>query len=172
MIYEIRKYPDPILKQMAQPVTEFGEPLMALIADMFETMYARNGVGLAAPQIGISRQLCVIDPNAGKEDEPARTIVLINPRIIERSGEVRCEEGCLSVPGYYAEVQRSAHIIIHSDTPDGGEMELVATDFLAIICQHEMDHLTGNLFLDRIGSVERDLIKRKIKKAVREGNYA
>ncbi|MBB5021845.1 peptide deformylase [Desulfurispira natronophila] len=168
MIYSVRTYPDPVLKKKAEVVTSFDAELAVIVDNMFETMYHARGVGLAAPQVGILKQLCVMDPNSGDENLDAEPVVLINPVLVRGEGEIHYEEGCLSVPGHYAEVTRFEEISVQAHTLLGELRQFEFKGFAAIVCQHEMDHLHGKLFIDRIGSSERDLIKRRVRKAQKE----
>ena len=170
MIYKIVKYPDPILERPGEDVTEFDTPeLHQLIADMFETMYKAKGVGLAAPQVGLSRRLTVIDCAAG-EGEPQQ-IVLINPKIIAKEGKQIGEEGCLSIPGFREEVKRAKKATVRAQDAKGEFFEITGEDLLARAFQHEIDHLHGKLFLSHLSALKRDLIKRKIKKLIKEGEW-
>ncbi len=172
MVYKIVKYGDPVLEEKAAPVpsSEFGTPaLKQLVADMFETMYAAKGVGLAAPQIGISRRLTVIDPSAG--ENPEERVVLINPEILAKEGKVHEEEGCLSIPGFRENVQRAARIRVRAFDEDGNTIEVEGEDLLSRAIQHENDHLDGILFIHRISPLKRDLIRRKIRKLQKAGEW-
>ena len=162
-VLEIKKYPDKILRKKALPVKAAqDEDLQQLIDNMIETMYDAPGMGLAAPQVGVSLRLCVIDTTAGKEPESLH--VLINPEIVETSGEEIAEEGCLSIPGHYYEVKRAANVVVRYTDRDGENTELEADELLSRALQHEIDHLNGMLFIDRIGMVKKDMFKRKYKK--------
>ena len=165
-ILAIRHYPDPVLKQVAQPVEVFDGVLKQLAADMAETMYAAPGVGLAAPQVGISRRLAVID--CAREGEPPQLHTLINPEIIARAGESCEEEGCLSVPSYYAKVDRAAQVRVRYRDVEGQARELEADGLLAICIQHELDHLDGILFVDRLSPLKRGLFRKKYKKILEQ----
>jgi len=147
-LLKIRHYPDPVLKKVAAPVTEFDDALRQLANDMAETMYAAPGVGLAAPQVGISKRLTVIDCSA--RDEDAQLLVLVNPEIIDQEGEACEEEGCLSVPEYYAKVNRSARVKVRFQDLDEQSHIIEAQGLTAIACQHEIDHLDGILYPQRI----------------------
>ena len=162
---KIVTYPLPVLKQKAKPVTEFGEELEKLVADMAETMYDAPGVGLAAPQIGVPLQLAVIDITP--KDEANHLIVLVNPKIIKGEGEQTDEEGCLSVEEYSSKVTRFQKIWVEAQDIKGKPMEFEAEGFYARVIQHELDHLNGKLFIDRISSLKRSLYKKKIKKQLR-----
>ena len=162
---EIVTYPFPVLKTTAKPVTDFGEELKKLVADMAETMYAAPGVGLAAPQINIPLQLCVID--ISRKDEPKDLIVLANPKIIKGEGEEIDEEGCLSVREYSSNVPRYAKIWVEAQDITGQPLSFEAEDYYARVIQHELDHLNGTLFIDRISSLKRTLYKKKLKKMLK-----
>lgn len=159
---EIVKYPVPLLKDKAQPVSEFGPALEELVADMAETMYAAPGVGLAAPQIGVPLQLCVIDITP--KEEPRNLIVLANPRIVSGEGKEVDEEGCLSVRDYFANVPRFTRIHVEAQDIRGKPLSFEAEGFYARVIQHELDHLQGTLFIDRISSLKRTLYKKRLKK--------
>lgn len=165
-VLNIFKYPDPILKRKAEPVTEITDDILRLIDDMVETMYEAPGVGLAAPQVGRSVRVIVVDANS-KEEENRELICLINPEIIEQTGEIVWEEGCLSVPDYSADVKRAERVIIKGLDRNGKEEIIAGEGLLSIVFQHEVDHLNGVLFIDRLGLIKRDLIKRKLKKLAR-----
>mgnify|MGYP001815821852 FL=1 len=161
-LLKIRHYPDPVLKKVAAPVTEFDESLRQLANDMAETMYAAPGVGLAAPQVGISKRLTVIDCSA--RDEDAQLLVLVNPEIIDQEGEACEEEGCLSVPEYYAKVSRSAKVSVRFQDLDEHTHTIEAEGLTAIACQHEIDHLDGILFVDHLSPLKRSIFRKKWKK--------
>ena len=170
MVYRIVKYGDPVLEREGDNITEFDTPeLHQLIADMFETMYAAKGVGLAAPQVGVSRKLTVIDCSGG-EGEPEQ-IVLINPEIIHLEGKQVGEEGCLSIPGFREEVRRAKIATVRAQDAKGDFFEVTGEALLARAMQHEIDHLYGKLFLSHVSALKRDLIKRKIKKLVKAGEW-
>ncbi len=170
MIYRIVKYGDPVLEKPAETVTEFGTPeLEELIADMFESMYAAHGVGLAAPQIGISRRIAVIDTSGGEDAD--RRIVLINPQIIRVEGSQVQEEGCLSVPGFHEPVRRGKRVTVRAQNVKGEFFEMTGEDLLARAFQHETDHLNGRLFLSHLSALKRDLIRRKIRKMMKSGEW-
>ncbi|MGH9534196.1 MAG: peptide deformylase [Terriglobales bacterium] len=169
-LHPIVKFLDPVLTTPAAPVTEFATPeLQQLIADMFETMYAANGVGLAATQIGIARRITVIDCSVG--EDTAQRHVLLNPSIIARDGAQDDEEGCLSVPGFRANVRRAIRATARAQDPAGNWMEVSGEGLLARALQHEIDHLDGVLFLSHLTGLKRDLIKRKIKKLQKNGEW-
>lgn len=164
-IREIRKYPEPVLKKKAAPVTSFAEDLQRLIDDMVETMYAAPGVGLAAPQVGVSQRLAVIDISSREENYPL--IILINPSILKSEGEMEFEEGCLSIPEYTAKVKRAEQLIVGCKDREGNQIEIEAGGLLAIAIQHEIDHLDGLLFIDRISPIKREFFKKRYKKIAR-----
>jgi peptide deformylase len=161
-LLKIRHYPDPVLKKVAAPVTEFDESLRQLANDMAETMYAAPGVGLAAPQVGISRRLAVIDCSA--RDEAAQLLVMVNPEIIAEEGECFEEEGCLSVPEFYARVNRSEVVKVRFQDLDAQTHVIEAGGLTAIACQHEIDHLDGILFIDHLSPLKRSMFRKKWKK--------
>lgn len=166
-ILEIKKYPEKVLKQKAKPVTLFDEDLQTLIDNMIETMYAAPGVGLAAPQVGKSRRLAVIDISSREGKFPL--IVLINPVIVNCEGEVEFEEGCLSLPEYTAKVKRAETVVVNALDREGKAMEIEATDLLAVALQHEIDHLDGMLLIDRISPIKREFFKKRHKKSQKLG---
>jgi peptide deformylase len=168
-IYEIVKYPDPVLSTPAQPVTAFDEDLKTLVEEMLESMYAAHGIGLAAPQIGLSKRLTVIDVNFKKD--PADQIVLVNPEIIEREGKQLEEEGCLSLPEIREKVNRAAKVKVRAQNLKGEWFEIEGEELLARAFQHEIDHLDGVLFIDRLSRLKRDLLIRKIKKMQKNGEW-
>lgn len=169
MILKIVKYPEPVLSQPGEPVTEFNEELRKLVADMFETMYAAQGIGLAAPQVGVSKRLTVIDLSLGKD--PAQKLVLINPEVIEREGKLYEEEGCLSFPEIREKIVRAAKVRIRAQDEHGKWFEMDGEELLSRCFQHEIDHLDGVLFIFRMSALKRDLTLRKIRKAQREGTW-
>jgi peptide deformylase len=158
-VLKVLRYGDPALRRRAAPVGEVTPEVRATIADMTETMYDEVGIGLAAPQVGISLRLIVV------ADEDGRGVqALLNPAIVDRGGEATGEEGCLSIPGVFAPVTRSAWVKIEAQDVNGGPLAIRATGLRARVLQHEIDHLDGVLFIDRVDPVTRDRIKRKIKK--------
>jgi peptide deformylase len=160
--------PDPRLKAKSKPVARVDKALRELMDDMLETMYAAKGVGLAAVQIGVPKRVIVMD--LAKEGEPAAPRFFVNPEILWRSEErARCEEGCLSVPDFYEEVERPARIRARYLDYDGSTREIEAEGMLALCLQHEMDHLEGILFIDHISKLKRDIILRKLVKSRRQG---
>ena len=169
MILKIDKYPDPILSRPGEPITEFNDELRKLIADMFETMYAEQGIGLAAPQVGASIRLMVIDLSVGKA--PKDKLVLINPEIIFTDGKLYEEEGCLSFPEIREKVARHAKVRIRAQDEKGKWFEMDGVDVLSRCFQHEIDHVDGMLFIFRMSALKRDLNLRKIRKMQREGKW-
>ena len=169
MILKIVKYPDPILSRPGEPITEFNDELRKLIADMFETMYAEQGIGLAAPQVGASIRLMVIDLSVGKA--PKDKLVLINPEIIFTDGKLYEEEGCLSFPEIREKVVRAARVRIRAQDETGKWFEMDGVDVLSRCFQHEIDHVDGMLFIFRMSALKRDLNLRKIRKMQREGKW-
>ncbi|MBI5874969.1 MAG: peptide deformylase [Deltaproteobacteria bacterium] len=171
-ILEILKYPDPFLKIKAKPVSRIDEETRKLISAMIETMYFARGIGLAATQVGADKRIAVLDvpaeQRAGGRGQGENLIVLINPEIIAHEGETKYEEGCLSVPGFTADVKRFATVVVKGLDKNGKGLEINAGGLLAIALQHEMDHLDGILFIDRLSKLKRDIIKRKIKKAIED----
>jgi len=170
MLYPIVKYPDPVLSTPGAAVSEFATPeLRQLVEDMFASMYAANGVGLAAPQIGRSQRLTVIDCSVG--EDPAQKLVLINPEITRRAGKQTGEEGCLSIPGFRADVTRALSVTVRAQNVEGEWFEADGDELLARAIQHEVDHLNGILFISHLSTLKRDLIKRKIRKLQKEGEW-
>lgn len=164
-ILEILHFPDPRLRKHAEPVAEVDDRIRRIVDDMFETMYAAPGIGLAATQVNIQKQIIVIDISKDKS-EP---LALINPEIISLDGVEEMEEGCLSVPGYYETVQRAERIRVRALDRDGQSFELETDDLLAVCIQHEMDHLAGKLFVDYLSPLKRQRIQKKLEKAARQG---
>jgi peptide deformylase len=170
MVYPIVKFGDPVLDREADTVTEFDTPeLHQFLADMFDSMYAAKGVGLAAPQIGVSRKIAVIDCSNGENE--AEKLVLINPTIVKMDGRQEGEEGCLSIPGFREQVRRARRVTARAQNPKGEEFEVTGEDLLARALLHETDHLYGRLYITHISALKRDLMKRKIKKLQRAGDW-
>ncbi|MHB1673221.1 MAG: peptide deformylase [Acidobacteriaceae bacterium] len=169
MIYPIVKFPDPILQQPAEPVTVFDAELRKLVDDMFTSMYDAQGIGLAAPQIGVSKRLTVIDLSFQKK--PEDKIVLINPEVVEIKGKQVEEEGCLSLPEIRDRVVRAAEVKVRAQDADGKPIEVEGTELLARAIQHEIDHLDGILFIFRLSRLKRDLQLRKIRKLQKAGEW-
>src|SRR6202167_4566451 len=169
MSLKIVNYPEPVLSQPGEPVTEFNAELRKLVADMFETTYASQGVSLAAPQVGVSKRLTVIDLSMGKE--PKDRLVLINPEIISSEGRLYEEEGCLSFPEIREKVVRAAKVRIRAQNEHGKWFEMDGEELLSRAMQHEIDHLDGVLFIFRMSPLKRNLNLRKIRKLQREGKW-
>jgi peptide deformylase len=167
-VLEILKYPDKILKKKAAPVTAFDQELRTLIDDMIETMHAAPGVGLAAPQVGVSKRLAVIDVGIKGEDVPL--ITLVNPVFLRKEGSVKFEEGCLSVPDYTSKVTRAERVVVRAQDGEGKEIEIETDGLLAIVLQHEIDHLDGILFLDRLSPIKREFFRKRFQKSQKPGN--
>lgn len=171
MIYPIVKYGMPVLETPARTVTEFDTPeLHKLIEDMFESMYAARGVGLAAPQIGIGQRIAVIDTSNG--ENPADKIVLINPEIIGTTGIQSGEEGCLSLPGFRETVSRPAKVTVRAQDAQGKTFEMTGEELLARAFLHETDHLNGRLYISHVSALKRDLIRRKVRKLAKAGDWS
>jgi peptide deformylase len=171
MVYPIVKLGDPVLEREAEEVTEFDTPdLHKFLEDMFESMYAHKGVGLAAPQIGFSRKIAVIDVSNG--ERPEDKLVLINPTIVKIDGKQEGEEGCLSIPGFREQVRRARSVTIRARDARGEVFERTGEDLLARAFLHETDHLYGRLYISHISALKRDLMKRKIKKMQRAGDWS
>jgi peptide deformylase len=169
MIYPIVKFGDPVLDTPAAEVTRFDDELKKLIEDMFESMYAARGVGLAAPQIGLSKRIAVVDVTF-KEDAHAK-LVLINPVIVNKEGRQRGSEGCLSIPEFREDVTRAKTVTVRAQDVTGKFFEHTGEDLLARAFLHETDHLNGKLYISHVSALKRDLIKRKIKKMVKAGEW-
>lgn len=161
-IRTILHYPDERLRRKAVPVEAITPEILELVEDMKETMYAAPGVGLAAPQIGVSLRLFIVDTAA--DDEPSQLRVFINPEIVKREGKMVWEEGCLSFPGVHEEIERSARVTVRALDEKGKPFELTADDLLSVAIQHENDHLDGVLMIDRMGALKRRLALRKLQK--------
>jgi len=169
MIHSIVKYGDPVLETPTRDVEKFDEELQKLTDDMFESMYAAQGVGLAAPQIGVGLRVAVIDVSNGKN--PEAKIVCANPEVTHAEGEQREEEGCLSLPGFRGYVARPQYVTIRAQDINGKEFEMRGEGLLARAFCHEIDHLNGTLFITHLGLLKRDLIKRKIRKLRKDGKW-
>jgi len=169
MIHPIVKYGSSVLEKSAEPVTEFGSELKKLVEDMFESMYEAKGVGLAAPQIGISKRLAVIDVSF-KEDPEAK-LVLANPEIIHKEGKQTQSEGCLSIPDFREPVTRASKVTVRAQDANGNWYEKTGEELLARAFLHETDHLNGKLYLSHLSALKRDLIKRKIRKLMKAGEW-
>jgi peptide deformylase len=169
MILTIVKYPEPVLSQPGEPVNEFNAELRKLVADMFETMYASQGIGLAAPQVGVSKRVTVVDLSMGKK--PEDKLVLINPEIISSDGRLYEEEGCLSFPEIREKIVRAANVRIRAQDVTGKWFEMDGEDLLSRAFQHEIDHLDGILFITRMSALKRSLTLRKIRKMQADGEW-
>jgi peptide deformylase len=170
MIYPIVKYGQSVLETPSETVTEFDTPeLHQLVSDMFDSMYAAKGVGLAAPQIGIGRRIAVIDITNG--EDPAQRLVLINPEIVGREGTQVNEEGCLSIPGFREQVARAKTVTVKAQNAKGEWFEMTGEDLLARAFLHETDHLNGTLYITHVSPLKRDLIRRKIRKMQKAGEW-
>ena len=183
---KILTYPDPILRKKCTPVEEIDDELIKLLGDMADTMYDAPGIGLAAPQVGVTKRVIVVDikprerSNASTEEEeillpPDRSelIELINPEIVCSDGEIVGEEGCLSIPGFVSDVKRKYEVVVEGYNREGEAVQIECEDLLARVFQHEIDHLDGILFIDRLGRLKRELLKKKIEKALgKEEKYA
>ncbi len=166
---EIVVYPHPVLLKKAEPVTVFDEELTRLVAEMHQIMIKADGVGLAAPQVAESKQLCIIDLSVG--EDPDQLYILINPEFVETSGSQKGEEGCLSFPDIVTVVERPHYVKIRSHNLAGDLVEVEAEGFLARAFCHEIDHLNGVVFTERVSSLKRNLIKKKIQKRVKAGTW-
>jgi peptide deformylase len=168
-IHEVVKYPDPVLAKRGEDVTVFDKELETLVEEMFESMYAAQGIGLAAPQIAISKRITVIDVSFGKNE--AEKYALINPVVIAAEGKQVEEEGCLSLPEIREKVQRAARVKVKAQNVKGEWFELEGTELLARALLHEIDHLDGVLFIDRVSRLKRELVLRKIRKMQKNGEW-
>jgi peptide deformylase len=169
MLRPILKYGDTPLHEPAAIVTEITAEILKLIDDMIETMYAAPGIGLAAPQVGVGLRICVIDVSVGRD--PKQLLTIVNPEFVERDGMQLEEEGCLSVPGFNATVARPARVVVTGLDREGHTQTIEGKGLLARAFQHEIDHLDGTLFVDRLRGIKRDLIVRKIRKMTRAGQW-
>jgi len=169
MVYPIVKYGDPVLEKPSAPITKFDDELRKLADDMFESMYAAHGVGLAAPQIGISKRIAVIDVTF-KED-PEAQIVLVNPEIIHLEGRITSNEGCLSLPEFREKVTRPRKVTARAQNVKGETFEVTGEELLARALLHETDHLNGKLYISHISALKRDIMKRKIRKLMKTGEW-
>jgi peptide deformylase len=167
-VLDICVYPDPVLREKARPIDTVDGAVRKLMDDMVETMYNAPGIGLAANQVGRPVRLIVVDLQ--REDDPHGLIRLVNPEIVEAHGEIVWEEGCLSVPEFFAEVHRSENVVVRGLNADGKPMEIHAEGLLAVALQHEIDHLNGRLFIDHLNPIKRDIFKRKWKKRLLEAS--
>jgi peptide deformylase len=168
-LHEVVKYPDPVLAKKGEPVTEFTPELAQLVEEMFDSMYAAQGIGLAAPQIGISKQITVIDVSF--KERPEDKLVLINPEVLDQEGKQLEEEGCLSLPEIRAKVERAAWVKVRAQNELGEFFEVEGEELLARCMLHEIDHLHGILFIDRVSRLKRDLILHRIRKLQKNGEW-
>ncbi len=166
-VLEIKKYPEKVLKQKASSVVDIDGALQRLIDDMLETMYAAPGIGLAAPQVGVSKSVIVIDvSHREEEDEKTPLVVLINPVLKAAEGELESEEGCLSLPGYVTAVNRAERVLVHGLDREGRPVQIETEGLLCRALQHEIDHLNGTLLIDRVSSIKREFFKKRFHKAL------
>lgn len=168
-VLKIVHYPEPVLLVPGEPVTKFDDDLKKLVEDMFETMYASRGVGLAAPQVGVSKRLFVMDCSGGHD--PAQRLVLINPEVLRVEDEQVGEEGCLSFPGIYFNVRRDLRAIVRAHDVNGQVFEVDGTELTARCMLHETDHCDGIVFIDKTTTLKREMVKRKIKKLQKAGEW-
>jgi peptide deformylase len=168
-IRPIVKWGQPVLHSPSEPVKEIDGNVAALLTDMVDTMYAAPGIGLAAPQIGVALRVIVVDLSVGEDSR--QLIKLINPELVSKDGEQRHEEGCLSVPGFGGSPVRPARVIVRGLDPDGKERTYEGTELLARAFCHEIDHIDGLLFVDRLSPLKRDLLKRKLRKKAKTGDW-
>ncbi|HMO18322.1 MAG TPA: peptide deformylase [Oligoflexia bacterium] len=168
-IIPIKIYPDPVLRQKAEPVIDITDKLVGLLEDMTETMYQAPGIGLAAPQVGISTRACVVDVGSDENSgRVSRLYKLINPEIVKKEGKTKYEEGCLSIPGIHEFVERAEWIRVNALNEKGNPVEIEADGLLAICLQHEIDHLDGILFPDRLSGLKKRLVQGKLKKLIED----
>jgi peptide deformylase len=165
-IREVVTYPQMTLRRKSGPVHDVNEEIRELIKDMRETMYASQGIGLAAPQVGINQKVIVVDVTPYEPDQ--KPFALINPQIVKGEGEVDSTEGCLSVPGLFETIKRKEHVTVRGIDEEGREVEIQAEGMLAICLQHEIDHLDGKTIVERLSPVKRDIVRKKLRKASRD----
>lgn len=168
-ILKIVKYPEAVLERAGDVVTEFDDELKQLVNDMFETMYHAPGVGLAAPQVGVSKQVFVMDCSGGRD--PQQKVAMINPQVLTVEGEYTAEEGCLSFPGIYFDVKRPLRAVVRAQDVDGKHFEVDGLELTARCMLHEKDHLDGVLFLQRTSPLKREMAKRRIRKLLKQGEW-
>ena len=168
-LLEIVKYGDPVLERVGEPVTEFGDELKKLVSDMFETMHEARGVGLAAPQVGVSKRLFVMDCSAGRD--PEARVALVNPVVLRVEGDQTGDEGCLSFPGVFFPVKRSLRAVVRAQDLKGEEFEFDGMELEARCMLHETDHCDGIVFLDRTTPLKRELARRKIRRLQKQGRW-
>lgn len=165
-VRSIRLFPDDVLRVRCEPVESFDDELAALVADMIETMHAAPGIGLAAPQVGVTRRVFVVDLSVG--EDPEQIHVFVNPRLVEEEGQVADFEGCLSLPELSEKVERPQRVVVEAQGVDGASFRLEAEEWLARAICHENDHLDGVLFVDRLRGLRREKARRQLKKMIRE----
>jgi peptide deformylase len=165
-VLDICKYPHPVLLQKAEPIKDIDSTVQRLIQDMIDTMYLAPGIGLAANQVGKPIRLIVFD--VSPKDQDRNPSVILNPEIVEAEGEQTLEEGCLSVPEYYSDVKRSAKVIVRGLDAEGKQVEVCGEGILATVLQHEIDHLDGILFIERISALKRALYKKRVQKKIKK----
>jgi len=168
-LLRILEYPDPVLKTRARPVANLTGDVAQLVESMTETMYAAPGIGLAAPQVGVSARIIVLDVRVADGESGKGLLRLVNPEIVEREGEIIWEEGCLSVPDLTTPVTRARRVVVRAWTPEEREIEVEADELLAVALQHEIDHLDGTLLVDRLSRLKRDLYRARRRKLERQG---
>lgn len=161
----ITKYGNPVLRKVAEPVTEINDEIKKIVNDMLDTMYASEGVGIAAPQIGISKRIIIVDVHP--DEASVKPLILINPEIVEASGEIKEQEGCLSIPDIRSEVKRYERVVVEGLDLDGNKIRVEGTDLLARALQHEIDHINGKLFIDHISKLKQQLLKNQLRKIER-----
>jgi len=164
-LLEIKKYPDQVLKRAAVPVKDINGELQTLIDDMIETMYTAPGIGLAAPQVDVSKRLVVADVSL-REEEDTPLIILINPEVVHADGDIESEEGCLSLPGVVTSVKRAERVLIRGYDRKGNPIEIESEGLLSRVLQHEIDHLNGTLLIDRMSPIKREFYKKRLKKSL------
>lgn len=163
---KVKQYGSPVLREVAQPVEEIDDEIRNIVKDMIDTMYASEGIGLAAPQIGISKRIIVVDVNPS--DVTSKPLVLINPVILDRQGSVEAEEGCLSIPEIRGNVKRYQSVVVEGLNLEGQKVRIEATDLLARVLQHEIDHLDGKFFVDHLSKLKQMTLKNKLNKIAEE----
>lgn len=168
-LLEIKTHPNEVLERKAEPVKEVTDELKTLAADMFETMYANQGIGLAAPQVGRSIRMVVLDPKAGTEEQGQQQYVLINPEIVQKRGSIIWEEGCLSLPGIMGRVKRANQVVVEATNLEGEVFQVEGDELLAVLIQHELDHLEGILFINRVSPLQKKFL---LKDYLRKGKDA
>ncbi len=158
----ITKYGNPVLRKVAEPVTEINDEIKKIVSDMLDTMYASEGVGIAAPQIGVSKRIIIVDTNPA--DASTKPLIIINPEIVEASGEIKEQEGCLSIPDVRSEVKRYERVVVEGLDLEGNKIRVEGADLLARALQHEIDHINGKLFIDHLSKLKQQLLKNQLRK--------